>query len=1101
LFSVTPKNNLQTKEKSMQDFNGYVPIEELLNLGNGIILWKCKKNNFDYEVLDIPHSKNYEKTLSRIWQSEIKFLINRDISGIQKIVDFGTNKNSNFIVYEKLDDVFSAKIETMRDIAIGLYTLYTENQECFVISKNNIKDKLQFVGLFDFFKKMDLLDKNYLSPNETSPNFQDDIYSLVKVFEDTLIALNNDKAKEILQRGLEPVRTKRFSKYNELIDLLNDICLQNRKNLKIITSSKNFLQILKEMNKFCELRIESKRSKKEEISVKFRTDNWSGIFYVNERQNYVFVPDNSCNPRNDPKADNINWFVANFSFSLDKDSTIDCFDEFVKRFENINQLASLNRIKKENVEKWQTMPEKEKEFIEENAFRVRYHNVKFRGTNAVFYLTNDFNNWETVKKLKNEKTLLYIAYSIINIITGKIDLIQIKVGKIGEFHSGNNILVIKDILCKPEELAKEGNIFEDTRQRVSQFKKQMEACQKFLTLDVVNPVLCSILANPDTAAIPPNNLLKARDYDNFKNKVFNEKLKTDETQLEAVLEATTYKPIYLIQGPPGTGKTTVIVECIRQILNKQNQPNAKILITSQSNLAVDNVLERIDEINQNEGQNLIFMRLASENEEKGINVTETIKPHTYDKKLRNWANKTIDNNEEFMKTKFSVQENNKILVEFYNTTKTFNDFNKFKEVLNKQPNNYIKKLFENIENMQEAEEKFADVLGKDYLKLKDIQREWVAFLNNATKNKINNGSKEIDFLTAMIMNTNIIGATCIHIASSKYSDMNLEFDYVIMDESSKASPAETLVPINMGRNIVLIGDHKQLPPVVTREDAVRKKVKEELEDNGLDIEKEFGESLFEKLITAFEADDDKKMYVKMLDIQYRMPKQIGTLISKFFYGEKLRNPDKEIIPDFDDSKKHNLNLKKDTSIVFLSTSGRENCNDNGNKYFRQNECNMKIIKETLTKLNELCQDNLQKEKPFTIGIIAGYRGQVDLLQKNINLEQYGNFVIVDDKGAKTNLIEINTVDKFQGAERDIIIYDIVRSDKGSANIGFLDDYRRINVAFSRAKRLLIIVGDSEYIIERATLNPGGKFKEFKLQDIAKYLDNKDLIFNNLEEIF
>ena len=98
------------------------------------------------------------------------------------------------------------------------------------------------------------------------------------------------------------------------------------------------------------------------------------------------------------------------------------------------------------------------------------------------------------------------------------------------------------------------------------------------------------------------------------------------------------------------------------------------------------------------------------------------------------------------------------------------------------------------------------------------------------------------------------------------------------------------------------------------------------------------------------------------------------------------------------------------------------------------------------------------------------------------------------------MIEINTVDKFQGAERDIIIYDIVKSSSGQSNIGFLDDYRRINVAFSRAKKLLII-GDSEYILKRATLNQNSKFPSFKLKEITQELQDKNLIFNSLKEVY
>jgi superfamily I DNA and/or RNA helicase len=1089
-----------------------VPIAEQQDLGKGIVLWECEKDGNSYEVLYIPLDKKYEKILKRILQYEIKPLINRDITGIQKVSDTSLLENGDvLIVYESISDTSKDKpLETMRNIAIGLSELkLKENRQNFVISPKNIKKgKLQFIGLFDFFVKVDLLDKEYLAPNvkewledakkeKPQPNFQDDIYSLVKSFETEL-------NEEILQKGLATERTKRFNKYSDLIDLLNGICLQYRKNLKVLTKDtpkEEFLQILEEMNKYCELCIELKKGEQEQIAVKFRTENWQGIFYVDDgrkyiARNYVFIPVQKCIQRRNFKTD-LNWFEADFSFSLDKDSTFNSLTYFTEKFESINQLALLSKTKEETVEKWKTMPKIEKEFIEENALCIKYEGVKFKGTNAIFSLTSDSNNWETIKEHKKEETLLYAYYVTCD------EIVEIKVGKIGEFRPTNKKLFIKDILCKEYEIAEKGELIEDIRQKVNQFKKQLKACQKFSKRIVVNPDICSILATPDNATIPSGKTLTYMDYEAFKEKVFNKNLLTDETQLKAVFEAISYKPIYLIQGPPGTGKTTVIVECIRQIIERE--PNAKILVTSQSNLAVDNVLEKLVEISQNEEQNFKFMRLASESEGRDMNVTESIKPHTYEEKLKKWVNETIEENEKIMFSKFNKQENNKVLVDFYKATRNIEDINKFKEKLYKQPNNYIKEKFENSKTMISIRETFENIFGKEYLKLKDIQGEWYAFLNNTNtknkKSKLNYGIEEIDFLTAMMTEMSIIGATCIHIANSKYEKINFKFDYVIMDESSKASPAETLVPVNMGRNIILIGDHKQLPPVVTREEAVKQKVKDELEDNGLDVEKEFGESLFEKLITAFETDESKQKHIKMLNVQYRMPKQIGSLISKFFYDGKLENPDEEIISDFDENKKHGLKLKKDTSIVFLSTSDRENPNDNGNKFKRENECNMKYIKEILEKLNELYADNLQKNKPFTIGIIAGYRGQVELLRKNIRTEQYSNFVQIDENNNKNYLIEINTVDKFQGAERDIIIYDIVRSDKGQSNIGFLDDYRRINVAFSRVKRLLVVVGDSEYLIKRATLNPGGKFTEFKLQQIAKELQEQGLVFNNFEEIF
>jgi superfamily I DNA and/or RNA helicase len=353
---------------------------------------------------------------------------------------------------------------------------------------------------------------------------------------------------------------------------------------------------------------------------------------------------------------------------------------------------------------------------------------------------------------------------------------------------------------------------------------------------------------------------------------------------------------------------------------------------------------------------------------------------------------------------------------------------------------------------------------------------------------------------------NVIGATCIHIASMKYGRVDFKFDYVIMDESSKASPAEALVPINMGRNIILIGDHKQLPPVVTREEAVKQKVRVQLEDNGLDIDKEFGESLFEKIILTIEMDPQKAQLYRMLDIQYRMPRQVGTLISKYFYEGKLRNPDPTIVPRFDGSKSHGLELVKKTNMVFLSTSKDENPYDNGDKFARANKCNLRKIKEALEWLNNAYPANLQRKNekgepaPFTIGIIAGYRGQVSLLQKEIALTRYRNFITQDENGNEVPLIRINTVDKFQGAEEDIIIYDVVKSSHGNDTIGFLSDYRRINVALSRVKKLLIIVGDSEYLLKRASLPNDPRFPEFKLKMITEEFQQQSLIIHDLKDL-
>ncbi len=935
---------------------------------------------------------------------------------------------------------------------------------------------------------------------------------MVKSFKSIFIENPSEEDNLILQKSLCEDRTARFPKYYELIELLEQMpiiqrqmSISNAQTIRVKTQpqhEQDFQDVLNSMNENTWFLVKNILSKdKSQITGQFSTNKWNGRFFVNN-QGYIFIPFSGCqNGKNEKVIKNSNSFLSKYLFNL-TNSNFNCLSFFETKFVEQNRLAELNKSKKDLVKLWQTLPDKEREYIEETAFKAKYKSRELsqNGSNIKFQLFDVADkSWVRLKELKNESVILFIDDQ--------------KIGKILDYHPKESFITIKDAFCSIDEISEKGELIEDVRQETSQFKKQVEACKKFEKSDVVNPALCSILATPETTAMPNNARLYQGDYDNFASEVFNSILKNDDTQREAVLEALHHKPVYLIQGPPGTGKTTVIVELIRQITKRQK--DVKILVTSQSNLAVDNVLERLDEINQNKKANLRFMRLASEDADGNVNVTNTIVPHTFENKLKNWVTETEQKSKDYFSQHFSKQGKHNNLIEFYDFYSSLDkekDWETFNNRLGKSQN-YIKNLFENTKNFKNVKQIFENELGKDFLKLKDLQRDWFAFLGGVTidegkdrkKSMLNNGSTEIDFLTAMMMQTNIIGATCIHIASSKYSKVNFRFDYVIMDESSKASPAETLVPINMGQNIILIGDHRQLPPVITREEAVKTKVKQELEDNGLDFEKDFGESLFEKLIKSFENDESKQNYIKMLDIQYRMPKQVGSLISKYFYEGKLKNPDIKVILDYDSQKHHELKLKKETSVIFFSTSQRENPNDNDNKFNRQNKCNVQAIKDLLERLNILYSDNLSKKKPFTIGIIAGYRGQVDLLKSSINLSQYSNFVVneADENGKhkKTNLLEINTVDKFQGAERDIIIYDIVRSSKGQSNIGFLDDYRRINVAFSRVKRLLIVVGDSEYLIKRATLNPNGKFTEFKLQQIATELQNQGFIFNHLNEIF
>ncbi|UZF07353.1 hypothetical protein D9O39_02070 [Riemerella anatipestifer] len=179
-----------------------------------------------------------------------------------------------------------------------------------------------------------------------------------------------------------------------------------------------------------------------------------------------------------------------------------------------------------------------------------------------------------------------------------------------------------------------------------------------------------------------------------------------------------------MQGPPGAGKITVIVELIRQLIKRQK--DVKILVTSQSNLAVDNVLEKLDEINQKEEADLLFMRLASENTLEKENIRTTILPHMFENKLKNWVTETEQRAKNYFSEHFSTQQKHKNLIEFYDFYSLLdkeNDWNKFNNRL-RMSQNYLKQLFENAKDFKEVKKIFEKELGSEFLKLKNIQRDW-----------------------------------------------------------------------------------------------------------------------------------------------------------------------------------------------------------------------------------------------------------------------------------------------------------------------------------------------------------------------------------------
>jgi len=268
-----------------------------------------------------------------------------------------------------------------------------------------------------------------------------------------------------------------------------------------------------------------------------------------------------------------------------------------------------------------------------------------------------------------------------------------------------------------------------------------------------------------------------------------------------------------------------------------------------------------------------------------------------------------------------------------------------------------------------------------------------------------------------ILNTSDVVA-CTLVGSSHPMLRGRRYKSVFIDEAAQALEPACWIPILRAERVVLAGDHQQLPPTIKSVEAARE---------GL------AKTLFEKCI------ERHPQSASMLQVQYRMNESIMQFSSDYFYHGGLIA---------DESVKHHtvINLPP---VDFIDTAG---CGFNETQdpetLSRYNEEEARVL---ITQLEKLIQTVGIEDWSFTLGIITPYSAQVERLTKLAEASE--------ELSAVDRYVTINTVDAFQGQERDIIAISFVRSnDKGE--IGFLGDIRRTNVAMTRAKKKLIMVGDS-----------------------------------------
>lgn len=250
----------------------------------------------------------------------------------------------------------------------------------------------------------------------------------------------------------------------------------------------------------------------------------------------------------------------------------------------------------------------------------------------------------------------------------------------------------------------------------------------------------------------------------------------------------------------------------------------------------------------------------------------------------------------------------------------------------------------------------------------------------------------------------------------------MKFATLFIDEAAQALEPACWIAIRRADRVILAGDHCQLPPTVKCQEAVR---------GGL------AHTLMQTIVKR------KPEAVSLLKIQYRMNEDIMRFSSDWFYGGSL-----QAAPEV----KYRGILDYDTPMVWINTEGMD-CNEEfvGESFGRINKAEARLTLEQLqTYITRIGKQRILEER-IDFGVISPYKAQVQYLRQSIRREPFFK--------PFHHLISINTVDGFQGQERDVIVISLVRANE-EGQIGFLNDLRRMNVAITRARMKLIILGDA-----------------------------------------
>lgn len=595
------------------------------------------------------------------------------------------------------------------------------------------------------------------------------------------------------------------------------------------------------------------------------------------------------------------------------------------------------------------------------------------------------------------------------------------------------------------------------------------------------PALRELLTDPSTVREP-----EPVDIDAFTNSDL------DQPKRDAVAAALGAEDLLLVEGPPGTGKTTFITELI--LAEIRRRPDIRILLAAQTHAALDNVLERVAE-----AADVKMLRIARDDETR---VAEGTKDLLVGAQVERWRRSGIRQGEQWLKRwaaehgldvaavetavrldeLAAAMEHRRRLAR--ERTVVEQRLEELRRLRRDDPDSTdadaLRAMAEQLEDLVEQlgaarddeaglAKRLAELGGENSDELRKLTpahlreraramlpddtsvfrraRELLALLGDWHARL----GRSPEFRAAALLRAQVVAATCVGYAGVRGAE-SVEFDLCIVDEASKATATELLVPMTRARRWILVGDHRQLPPFI--DDALERS--DLLADHRLSRE-DLHRTLFDELRTKL-----PEACRTELTQQHRMLPAIGRLISDVFYGGALTSAERQT-PVW-------VSAFLGAPVVWCTTAGSAERAERRDGRSLRNPHEGRCIRALLRRLDFYAGADKRQLK---VAVLSGYRNQVAHMRR----------LFADDESQWSNLeVTVSTVDAFQGREADVTLYSVTRSNP-LGEIGFLRERRRLNVALSRGRDLIVIVGDH--------ITAGMRGGENPLREVLEHIESHE----------